>query len=128
VSASVPGNGRGTGLSNDPDGALGVNPNGNITSPTDLSSSDASTPGTPSKSSPGNNNDSSKSFGAGRRLYMLMAMIVFVEDIDVRHSATGGCHGTYAGKLAKGQIDGEVETFEFSENLQYGTNVNTIFF
>jgi hypothetical protein len=51
-----------------------------------------------------------------------------VEDIDVRHSATGGCHGTYAGKLAKGQIDGEVETFEFSENLQYGTNVNTIFF
>jgi hypothetical protein len=26
-----------------------------------------------------------------------------VEDIDVRHSATGGWHGTYVGKLAKGE-------------------------
>jgi hypothetical protein len=46
-----------------------------------------------------------------------------VEDIDVRHSATGGWHGTYVGKLAKGHMDFEnaVENFEYSEDLDFGS-------
>ncbi|KAG7355470.1 cupin-like domain containing protein [Nitzschia inconspicua] len=46
-----------------------------------------------------------------------------VEDMDVRHSATGGWHGTYIGKLAKGNIDFEndTESFEYSDDLDFGT-------
>ncbi|KAL3921966.1 MAG: hypothetical protein SGILL_002463 [Bacillariaceae sp.] len=39
-----------------------------------------------------------------------------VEDIDVRHSATGGWHGTYVGKLSKGEGIQGFENIEYRDN------------
>jgi hypothetical protein len=40
-----------------------------------------------------------------------------VEDIDVRHSATGGWHGTYVGKLAQGHVSGSsgIDNIDFPD-------------